>query len=299
MRLLFIVNPKSGRGRAIRLAERFLAALDTSAHQVDTAVLRQVPPTDTPVSWEARLAGVDVAVIFGGDGTVHSFLTPLCASGAALYHVPMGTENLFARQFRMSDSPAVLAHALAAPRFESVDVGVAGDRKFVIMCSLGPDASVVHRLAERRTGAIRHWSYARPMFAEAFRPALGPFDVEIDGNPLIIGGKGLLLVANSAMYALGLNPARDASMHDALLDVVFLPATGAAGVVRWYAQAFASSLLATRGVMFQRGRHVVVRASGTPYQLDGDVGGIVGRPGAAEPLQLGVLPGALRVLRSA
>lgn len=290
MRLLFYVNPKSGRGRAISLADAFEREVAGAGHAVNRVIIGQ----DAHATRHA-LDEHDAVVVFGGDGTLHSLLPSLTEASAAVYHVPMGTENLFARQFRMDRLPGTLRRALDAGRFTSIDVGDAGGRLFAIMCSAGPDAAVVRRLAARRTGAIRHASYIRPILSEVLHPSLGAFSVEVDGRRVVDSRRGLLVIGNSPMYALRLNPARNADMTDGLLDVVFLPASASLSLAKWAALCALGSPLKRRGVVFHRGRSMTIRAeSPTPYQLDGDEGGIVG--GDAGDLRISVRPGAVRVL---
>lgn len=300
MRLIFIINPKSGRGRAGRVADEFAAAVTRAGHHIDQLTIGSPPASPETESWRDRVACNDVAVVFGGDGTVRHLLPALAGSKTALYHVPMGTENLFARQFGMTSRPEDFAAALAAGDMQAIDLGEANGRWFAIMCSVGPDASVVRRLAAGRTGAIRHSSYVRPIFHEVLRPSLGPVSVVVDGSPLVTDARGMLLVANSAMYALGLNPARDASMSDGLLDVLFLPASGTIGLVAWYCRAAIGCATAAHGAAFRRGSSVIVRPSRgvrSDYQLDGDEGGEIA--GESAQLHIGVRAGAARVLRRA
>ncbi len=293
MRLLFVVNPKSGRGKAIRLADSFDAALRGAGHSIQRSIVAGSPAQP----WRADLTSFDVCVVFGGDGTVHNLLPALVGSPAALYHVPMGTENLFARQFGTDRRPDTLKQALQSFRITAIDLGEANGRLFAIMCSAGPDAGVVRRLAARRTGAIRHSSYIAPIVAEVFHPSLGPMTIEADGREVLERRRGVLIIGNSPMYALGLNPARDADMSDGLLDVVFMPASCSLSLGRWACAAAIGSPLRSHGVIFHRARDIVVRTEvPTPYQLDGDEGGLAGNGTGA--LRVGIRPGSVRVLQT-
>jgi diacylglycerol kinase (ATP) len=291
VRLLFIVNPKSGRGKATPLADSFDAALRDAGHSIERSIVAGSPAEP----WRADLASFDACVVFGGYGTVHNLLPALINAPAALYHVPMGTENLFARHFGMDRRPETLRSALESRRIATVDLGEANGRPFAIMCSAGPDAAVVRRLAAGRTGAIRHSSYIAPIVAEVFNPSLGPITIEADGREILSNRRGALIIGNSPMYALGLNPARDADMTDGLLDVVFMPASSSLALGRWACAAAFGSPLRSRNIVFHRARDVVVRAEApTSYQLDGDEGGVAGNGTGA--LRVCIRPGSVRVL---
>lgn len=293
MKLLFLINPKSGRGKAAPLADVFEAAVRTDGHSVVRFLIGSSQPADLAGLIDAH----EVVVVFGGDGTIHRLLPMMMGRAGAVYQAPMGTENLFARQFGMNRDPELLRRSLAAMVIAEVDVGAANGRPFVLMCSAGPDASVVRRLSAGRRGAIRHSSYIAPIINEFFQPTLGPFSLEVDGRTVLESQQGVVFIGNSPMYALGLNPAREADMTDGMLDVVFLPARSSISL-GWWAARLAAGPVHTRGrAVFHRARELVIRSDvRSPYQLDGDEGGVIG-DGIGE-LRVGVQPRAVRVLRA-
>src|SRR4051812_39041562 len=155
----------------------------------------------------AALVGADLLIVAGGDGTLHHTLPGVVGSGVPVYHLAMGTENLFARQFRMDRWPRTLEGAIAGWKVESVDVGlvsvhgtpstwveltvegpeqtkvpVEDQTHFVLCCGVGPDASIIRRLDAARRGPISHLSYLKPVLAELWNPWLPRLTIEVDGN---------------------------------------------------------------------------------------------------------------------
>ena len=231
MKIAVFANPNAGRGRAIETARRVSRHLEQRGHSVRNAVHAN---PDDPTAFE----GADALVVIGGDGTVHRVLASLSASEVPFYSVPMGTENLFAREFGMNKRTdtldAALDHAAGGQR---VDLGTVGGLPFAVMASFGPDASVIHRLTLARTGAISHLSYVRPILEEMRHPHLPELTVTADGEEIISRQKGLLVVANSRQYALRVDPAFKASMSDGKLDVVFFPASNPIRAAAWLVAA--------------------------------------------------------------
>ncbi|MCX5690117.1 MAG: diacylglycerol kinase family protein [Planctomycetota bacterium] len=232
MRILLVVNARSGKGRGNAAANRLGSLL--AAHSVSRIDIPRDPRRD--FQWlSPRLHESELCVIVGGDGTLHGVLPALVESRIPVFHAATGTENLFARQFgsfaRDFDHVGTwLLAALKTPKILDVDVGRTSGlehstRYFSLMLSAGPDASVISRLSRVRTGAISHWSYLRPIVAEATDPYLPNVDVAVDGVALCPPAPGLLLIANARQYALRIDPAPDASMSDGLLDILFLPAS--------------------------------------------------------------------------
>jgi diacylglycerol kinase (ATP) len=250
---------------ALRGAGHQAVALDVSA------------PDFGPGSVRAIAEGPAAVVVIGGDGSVHHALPLLAGSGVPVYQAPLGTENLFSREFGMTRDPGTLVRALAARRVRTIDVGVceatdaAGEkvvRRFAIMCSLGPDASVVHRLAKVRNGPISHLSYVRPCVEEALAPVLARTRVSVDGTPLADWTTGMLVVANLRQYAMRVDPARDASPDDGMLDVVLMPADSGLGTLA--RMAGARLRRSPDSVLTARGRVVEIEAEGSPSQIDGE-----------------------------
>jgi diacylglycerol kinase (ATP) len=265
MNLVLYFNPRSGSGAAERVAETLSRALKVHGHEA-----KHVEANGASTGIEAA----DAMVVIGGDGTVHSILDKAAAASLPIYHFPTGTENLFAREFGMNRQVPTLLAALEEKRIVEVDIARCAGRPFIIMCGVGPDASVVHRLARTRTGRITHWSYARPIFAELRDPALAPLSVWVDGEEVVSERSGWLVVANSRQYGLRMDPARHADITDGLLDVVFFAARSSWGVLGWGAITRLRLQHHFKSATHARGREVRIECPerALPMQLDGEAG---------------------------
>jgi len=295
LNIVIVFNPIAGAGRAARTASDLAEALRRGGHDAALVEARVAPPE----SWlSPALGGADVAVAVGGDGTVRMVAPSAAEAGAAIFHVPLGTENLFSREFGMVDDAERLLAALALPRFRTVDMGTANGRSFLLMVSVGYDAAVIHELARRRTGAISHFSYAAPMLAQFLRWRPRTLEVTVDGERIDGGRPGFVVIANSRQYARRLDPAREAIMDDGLLDVVFFRTASRFALMAWAWRCRWGTQLDHPAVATRRGRRVqVVSREPQPFQMDGDVpdaGPGLGAP--FTPLEAGIRPGVLRVL---
>lgn len=281
MRLAFLVNPRSGRGRAPDIARDFETAAARAGHRVQHALL--VEP--------GAAAGCDAVVVFGGDGSLNRALPLAIAAGAPIYHVPLGTESLFAREFGMTRSPELLLSALQRGEVARVDLGEFNGRPFALMASFGPDAAVIARVASSRRGPITHLTYIGPVLREFLLGRCPHFDLRADGREVLRGEPGMLVVANSRRYGAHAGPARRASMDDGLLDVVFLPGEQAVLPLMGLVAAKLRRPLDDSLGVYLTAEHVEVRSPMSPAQIDGEAAGV---PGFAS---IRVLRGALRVLR--
>ncbi len=297
MRIALMYNTLAGQGRAGDAAGMVTGRLRADGHDVE--------PIDT--SHNSRLSEVteaaqrsEVLVALGGDGTVQAASIAVEAAETPIYHFPLGTENLFAREWAMNRRYETLRSALDQRRVELVDAARCNGVRFLLMCSVGPDANVVHRLASVRSGSITHMSYAQHVVQEFLNPTFPTLTVEADGERIVDGKTGMLVVANSRQYALRLDPARDAVMTDGLLDVVFFPMSSRAAMLRWLTLARLLKGGARSGVS-TRARRVRVVSERGPIrcQLDGEAGFLEADdplPAGGRELELEVEPRALRVL---
>lgn len=293
MTVVLLGNPRSGRGLAKRLRARFARALGAVGRAVR---MLDVDPDQPGGIVNGGLDGAEALVVFGGDGTIHHTAAAAVRTGTCIYHVPAGTENLFARAFGMTRRPGDLIAALARREVQRVDVARWNDRMFLIMASTGPDAGIIRRLNRARSWTVGHAAYVAPTLAEMLKPSIAVVTVRVDGRPVVESRRGTLIIANSREYAARLNFARAGDMRDGVLDVVFLPHATAGGAVVWavrgWAEAFFPGVLRRGGAVVGRGVRVeVVTSDGAPWQVDGELAS----RGAASAL-LTLQPGALPVL---
>lgn len=299
LRVILVFNPRSGRGLALGATRRFADALSGLGHE--TRVLE----AGTGEGLYAATRGADALVVAGGDGTLHHAVAELMQAQPeaqpddlpGLYHLPLGTENLFARELGMTADPRRLHGLLSERRPRTLDVGICNGRPFVLMCSVGPDSGVlarVHAAASKdgRRRPISHRAYIVPMIEELFALKLPVLSVSIEGESVIRERAGMLVVGNCRRYAMRIDPAVRASMSDGLLDAVFFPARGRAAILRW---ALASRLgwhTRLRSLFYRTARRIEVSAGGRPiaFQLDGE---LFDAPDGR--LSISVLPDVLRV----
>jgi diacylglycerol kinase (ATP) len=279
VKVVIAYNPVSGRGRA----EAAAGQLAVDLGRADIRVRRVASRRSDAAEWlRPELGGADALVVVGGDGAVRAAAPEAARVDVPIWQLPFGTENLFARHFRMVADASVLVSALRARRVRQIDLGVAtldgaaeaSDRAhFAIMASVGFDADVVHALARSRAGSISHASYV-PIMLECLR-SWRPVELawEIDGEREWLG-HGVIVVGNLPEYGVRLNPTPDARCDDGLLDAVFLPAESPLAAIAWMPLLRAGLHGRHPDVRFRRGARVRIEAaSAARVQVDGDAVG--------------------------
>ncbi len=293
-------NASSGRGRGRPRVDRLARALETQG--LDVRIAWTPEDRRSMVADSNQDGSCRCLVAAGGDGTVAALIndSPRCPVTV----LPSGTENLFARNFRMVDRPDVVARTIAAGRTMAMDVGLTGDRRFVLMAGIGFDADVVNRHHAARvglTGSMRPTSrvaYVEPVLRSSFEyqfPALRIMVSDPGREEELIGTTAF--VFNLPRYALNLPIAPTALGDDGMLDLIVFRNPGALHALHYLWMVFRGLHLRREGVYHRRVRRVTVSsASAVPIQLDGDPGGSLSIDSQAPPWGVEVLPRALTVM---
>ena len=291
-RILLLVNPISGRGRALRSAEKFVRALRAEgavAEEFRTVTAGEA----TRRAGEARGGGFDAVVAVGGDGTVNEALNGLEGSGIPVGILPTGTANVLARDLGLPFDPAGAARVAARGRARALDVGVArstaGERRFLCCAGAGLDAAIVRAVAEsRRAGGLGFRGWVGPIRRTFASYAFPGLRVSIDGGPRSSGT--FAVICNTANYGGLFRLVPDADPCDGLLDSFVASPSGRAALFRYLWGAWRGTLPRRPDVRTARGTAARIESDvPVPVQVDGDAFG-------ETPLEVSLRPGAARVL---
>jgi diacylglycerol kinase family enzyme len=242
-------------------------------------------------------------VAAGGDGTVAALVNE-CPS-VPITVLPAGTENLFARHFRLNRNPARLASIIADGSVVHLDLGRTPTRRFTLMAGIGFDADVVSRHHTARVGRAgvarptHRGAYVESVLRSSLAYRFPPLTLSITdpgAEETLVGATAFIF--NLPRYALGLPFAPTARGDDGWLDLVVFRNAGPFHALRYLWMVVRGIHLKRDGVEHRRVRRVVVSSTETvPVQLDGDPGGSVFPDGHSEGLwTVEVLPRALEVL---
>lgn len=268
MRVLVAYNPVSGKGHANTLGGAISALFLKKGCDVELLPTQ----ADDPQKWlEPSLKQIDRVVAVGGDGTLRSIASCLVGTGIPVYHAASGTENLFAKSMRMSNDPKKIVQAVLEGDVRRIDTARANGEFLLLMASVGFDAAVVADLAKNRGNSITHMSYLIPCIRKFLHFSAPRMTITIDGEQIIEDQKGWVVVANSPAYAQGLNPARNASTTDGVLDVVFLPIQSRCSLMTWVLRVKRGTHLQHKNAIELRGTNIQITSTKLAFwQLDGD-----------------------------
>ena len=255
--------------------------------------------------WASRELRAVVAA--GGDGTV-ALVANHIEPETPVAVLPLGTENLLAKHFRISTDPLRVCRMVCRGTATRIDAGRAGDRLFLLMLGCGFDAEVVRRVHGRRQGNIHHFSYAKPIldsirsypypeirvYCEAqsdvdLAPDRGLPSIRATDPQLEIAARWVFVV-NLPRYALGLQLVPDASGSDGLLDVCAFKKGSFLSGLHYLGHVLRGTHASSGECTIARARRLRLESEEpVPYQLDGDPGGLL-------PVDIEVLPNRLTLL---
>lgn len=291
-RIGVLINPSAGAGRVRRRSAEVLQALGSRGDQV-LVIQGQSEQQARELLAEAVVAGLDVVVAVGGDGTVHLAVQSVVGTTVALGIVPLGTGNDAATTVGLGRiAPAEAVAVILAGHSRSFDVGrVSTDtgtvRHFLCVMSSGFDS-----LANERANSMSWPSgtalYIRAMLAElkTFRPI--PYWAELDGE--VVEDRAMLVsVGNGPLFGGGMRVCAGADVHDGLLDVVWLHAVSRRRLLSLFPKVYSGKHLADPAVDLCRVRSVRLAAPDQVAYADGE------RVGAL-PVTVSAVPDGVRVL---
>jgi len=290
-RVLLVVNVTAGRGGRSSAIADLIGALQHCGLQVER--VDSLDGLSEQSGQLLRSGQLRAVVAAGGDGTVAEVVnrtspeTPI-----AVY--PLGTENLLAKYLKIEMDAAKFVRMLAHGRTAYLDAGRANGRLFLLMAGVGFDAEVVRRLHQARNGNISHLSYIKPIL-QSIRsynyPELRVYCAPGGPEPVSVRCR-FAFVFNLPKYGGGLRIAPAADGDDGALDLCAFERGGLFTGLKYVAAVTLGLHQRLKEFTSWRGQQFRIESDDpVPYELDGDVGGML-------PLTIEVVPRRLRLLVS-
>ena len=310
MRAALVYNPRSGRGHSKdELLSQVLTRLKEAGMEVSPRPTERMGHA-TEIAREAAEAGFEIAIAWGGDGTLNEVARGLCDSATAMGVLPGGTVNVFAREVGIPLKLSGALDTLVGGRIVRVPMGFADERPFLLMAGVGLDGEVVYRLKsgfKDALGRVRVDGEVVYRLKSGFKDALGAFAFWLDGFRLLasypmspvrvrVGGKEIvgtgLIAGNIRRYGPRYTVTPDARLEEPKLDVVIFTGKNRRDYLRYLLGVLGHFHLRFSDVEHFKTDALSVsvdEGARVPLQLDGE-------PSGCAPVEIRVQDKALAVV---
>ena len=246
----------------------------------------------TDLAREAAVAGYEVVVAAGGDGTVNDVIQALAGYRTALGVLPMGTVNVWAREMGISLTTSEARQTLLDGVLRRVDLGRAGQRYFLMMAGIGLDAEAARQVEKH--GRLKRFGLK---IVEYFATVMRLSVTRKSDTILISTGARkrreqalMVIIGNTRLYGGAMTFTRNAVADDGVLDVVVIGSGGLLYRLNVLGRALLRTKTVGPNVRYDRAQSVRLESRGpVPVQVDGEVIGYL-------PMTFGIAPLALSVI---
>jgi diacylglycerol kinase family enzyme len=289
--VVILVNPKAGPAASQTHIDRLAQLLTQQGYKVHVST--DLPAATAEANQLHAQGCLRALVGAGGDGTAAALVNGT-DPGVPIALFPAGNTNLLARYYGLKKDPEAICRTICEGATIRIDAGLANGRIFLLMAGCGFDAEVVQRTHEHRTGHISKLTYFKPILDSIWSYSYSKIQVhwsDVDGGAASPPSSVRWAFAfNLPCYAGGLQITPQANGFDGLFDVcTFRPGGLLAGL--WLLVMVLLRLHPRfSGGEIRRAKRLRLTSEGvTPYQLDGDPGGVL-------PLDIEMLPGRLTLV---
>jgi YegS/Rv2252/BmrU family lipid kinase len=283
-----VINPASGQPQPI--LNQINHVLHPAGVQWDISITWKSGDA-TRSAREAIADGADVIAAYGGDGTVMEVSQAVQGGDIPMAILPGGTANLMSLELGIPRHLSQAAQIMVDPDsvIRHIDMGQAGERRFMLRMGMGFDAQKV-KLADRelkdRWGIL---AYSIAGLKALTAVPMAHYRITVDGVLHETDGKNCLIdnAGNLGMPGISASPLTSAS--DGLLDVTVIRDNSISALIA-QGEQMRGKEPNPDALRHWQGREIQIECD-PPQAIQGD-----GEVWGQTPISVKVLPGALPVL---
>jgi diacylglycerol kinase (ATP) len=216
-KLLFILNPKAGKGGAVNLFDMIKSSVPKEM-EYSIEVFNDSAEFEKIISKLLTQSYTD-AVAVGGDGTINSVAKNLVGTEVALGIIPQGSGNGLARTLGISmDSKESMKDVIKGEKIQ-IDHGTVNGIPFFCTSGIGFDAHIGNLFARSKKRGLK--SYVQITLREILRYKCKNYVLKFNGEELKRKAY-LITVANAGQYGNDFYIAPQAKLTDGKFHVVIL-----------------------------------------------------------------------------
>lgn len=158
-KLLFIVNPVSGKAKARSVLMDILSVFTTEGYFPTVHITRR--QGDARAITAAHAAKFDRVVCCGGDGTLNEVISGIMDANTdtPIGYIPLGSTNDFAAGMGLSPQPTDAARRAVTGTAHAIDIGRMDNRYFSYIASFGAFTAASYSAPQSTKNMIGHAAY--------------------------------------------------------------------------------------------------------------------------------------------
>lgn len=209
MKHIFIVNPTSGKGKALKAVEQIEKVC--KERNIDYEINYTKSSGDATKIARKYFFSKNIIFSVGGDGTLNEVVNGIIGSKNILGVVPCGSGNDFYRTLEK-----------VKEEYPVIDIGKINNKYFINTVSIGIDAEVARNVSLMKkvklpSSQIYNASIVYTFFKYKFKNIEFTIDNKTNKSKFTI-----LTICNGKMYGGGYKIAPDANLSDGYFDVYFV-----------------------------------------------------------------------------
>lgn len=221
-KLLFIFNPKSGKGLIRNHLLQIIDIFVKSRYQVT------VYPTQEPEDARARIPQVaddyDLIVCSGGDGTLDEVVSGMmnCDSKTPVGYVPAGSTNDFAQSLKIPLNMEQAAEVAVKGTPFPCDVGRFNEDYFVYIAAFGLFTDVSYQTNQRLKNIFGHVAYVLESAKRLYDVPSYFMDVDVNGRHIRDEFVYGMITNSTSVAGLKNMTGNDVELDDGLFEVTLI-----------------------------------------------------------------------------
>ena len=287
MKVLFVINPKSGRQPVANLESQIAHAAAQDGFEYHVHMMG-ASDEEQQISRLIKTYRPEIVAGAGGDGTINLLACILKHTSVKLLILPMGSANGMARELQLGNHIDALLKLVSSGKTIAVDLLQVNGHICIHLADVGLNARIVKRFElDTRRGLL---TYARHLFREVF--LLKTYKFIIRSNDLESLHKAVsLTLANASRYGTGavINPV--GRINDGKFELVIVKPFPKLYLFTIAWKMFRGTLQTSDYVkVISCSEAHIISSRKTTLQIDGEVIGKVKR------ISVEILPKALQVI---
>lgn len=220
-----IANPKSGNETAIEKISQIIEIMSEDGCKID---LRLTGKSGDAMEFAKEDDGEDIIISIGGDGTLNEVVNGIIDSGkeVSLAVLSGGTVNDFATAMKIPTDVEEFCKMLKAEKTKAVDVGVAGERKFINVAAGGMMTEIAYNVPEEKKTIFGRAAYYIEALKEVTklgdRRKKNYFNLKIESEEYTAEEKVLAFICANSISVGGFELAPKATVDDGYIDMLIV-----------------------------------------------------------------------------